>query len=752
MTGQIQPRSAVPLARPGMSPASLGAAQPSMTPQEIGAVIWRHLTLIGIISVIGLSIGSIWFFLENRSRPRFTTVSFITVLPQEEKDPTRIEDSAVNKDTQYQFRNTLASQLKSHSWLQNFLRNESIRKLAWYKKEIEQGTWWNKKFDPIVRADRYFKKYLNIVVDREANIIRMTLKCYGNAQKEDGATILSAIGEIFEKTLSSEVDSKWSGYKTNLEKKRTDIQTALDNGPLAKLRDLRTTYSFGNLSQGNFRDYIEEKMADLERQRSALDSEVARLKSEVEFLKNRAESDYDEVVREQIERDPISADMRQRLTQLDVLLSSQLASFGENHRRVKETQDARNQAQKDLEGRQKQIGDIVRQSAYILNRENLESRTAELKAREGQLLAAQKNHTDLRNARAEYEQQETKRDELQKQFEAFDTQIKKIETLMTSPDKTKIALGNLIRPLEKDGPRWYFYIPAGFIFGLMTGLGIAFLLEMSNKLLRTPRDVMRYVTAPLLGMVCDQQADDETDGVDLLQVVRQAPYSFMSDNYRQFRTNLRLSESAANKKILLVTSPTSGDGKTTVALNLTATFLAEGKKVLLIDTNFRRPGLAANLPRPAQGQVQSHADFGLSNYLLGQCSNPRDIIRPSGTEGLDVIDCGPIPPNPAEALGSPSMKKLLDSVRESYDYIFLDGPALLVSDAKALAAMAEGTLVVFNAKKTHRGEAQRTLRELREIQATVVGTVLLCVENLKGGYFERLYKAYKQYQEMPQKA
>lgn len=742
-----------------MPMASL-AAQPTMTFREMLAVLQRRWKWIAFFSALGLMIGTIWYVIENRSRPRFTTVAFIQVLPQEEKDPTRIEDLAVNKDAQYQFRNTLASQLKSQgTWLQDFLRNSNIigdpttnkQPLAWFK-QLKEGTWSNKKSDIVVRTDRYFKKHLSIMVDREANLIRMSLRCYGTAQKEDGVAILREIGTIFQTNLNKNVDEKWVGYKTNLEAKRESINRSLESGPLAKLRDLRTAYSFGNLSGVNFRDYIEEKMANLEEQQSALQSEIARLKSDVEFLKNRAESDYDAVVREQIERDPISAQMRQQLNQLDVLLSSQLASFGENHRRVKETQDARAQALKDLEDRQKQIGDIVRKSQYIQYSENLESRNVELKARKEQLEAAQKSHTDLRNARAEYEQAETKRDELQKQFESYDTQIKKVETLMSSPDRSKIALGKPIPPLEKDRPRLIIHIPVGLILGLMTGLGIAFLLEVSNNLLRTPRDVMRHVTAPLLGMICDQQADDETDGVDLLQVVRQAPYSFMSDNYRQFRTNLRLSESAANKKILLVTSPTSGDGKTTVVLNLTATFIAEGKKVLVIDTNFRRPGLAGNLPRPTQEPNQSHADFGLSNYLLGQCSDPRDVIRRSGTEGLDVIDCGPIPPNPAEVLGSVTMKKLLDSVRESYDYIFLDGPALLVSDAKALAALVDGTLVVFNAKRTHRGEAQRTLRELREIQATVIGTVLLRVENLKGGYFGQLYKAYKQYQEMPQKA
>jgi capsular exopolysaccharide synthesis family protein len=750
MTGQIQPRSAAPLARPIMP---MAAAQPTMTPREIWGIIRQRWKWIVSFAALGLLVGGIWYGIQNLKYPRFTTIAAIEVFPQEEKDPTKLGDQTLNKDTQFQFRNTLASKLKSRTyWLNDFLKSPVIigdptvnkQPLAWFK-DLKEGRWWNRRDDMIVRADRYFKQYLNVAVDREANIIQMTLRCYGSAQKDDGQKMLALLGEIYKSRLKTEVDTKWVGYKSNLEAKRTDIQKALDNGPLQKLKDLRTSYSFGNLSGINFRDYMEEKMADLESQSSALESEKARLASEVNFLKSRAESDYDAVVREQIEQDPVASQMRQRLTELEVLLSGQMASFGENHRRVKETRDSRDQARKDLQDRQKQIGDIVRQSQYILNRESLDSKTAELKAREIQLETARKQHSELRNARAEYETAETKRDELQKQFESFDTLIKKVEALMTSPDTTKIELLPVVSPLEKDGPRWYIHIPVGFIFGLMIGLGIAFLLEVSNKLLRTPRDVMRHVSAPLLGMICHEQDDAETEGVDLLQVVRQAPYSFMSDNYRQFRTNLRLSESAANKKILLVTSPTAGDGKTTVVMNLSSTFVAEGKKVLVIDTNFRRPSMAANLPRPAQGQSAAHADFGLSNYLLGQCSDPRDIIRRSGIEGLDVIDSGPIPPNPAEVLGSIGMKKLLDTVRESYDYVLLDGPALLVSDAKALAALVEGTLVVFNAKRTHRGEAQRTLRELREIQATVVGTVLLGVENLKGGYFGQLYKAFQDY-------
>ena len=223
----------------------------------------------------------------------------------------------------------------------------------------------------------------------------------------------------------------------------------------------------------------------------------------------------------------------------------------------------------------------------------------------------------------------------------------------------------------------------------------------------------------------------------------------MSECYRQLRTNLKLSVGAAEHKTLLVTSPDAGDGKTTVATNLTSTMLAENKKVVLIDANFRRPATGHLFPRTGEtGARIEHADFGLSNYLMGQCSDVEQIIRPSGLPGLDIIDSGPLPSSPAELLGSPLMDKLLEYCKNKYDHVIIDGPPLLVSDAKTLAAHCDGTVVVFNATSTHRGEALRILRELQSIQANTVGAVLMGVKSHKGGYFQEFYRSYLEYQQV----
>jgi capsular exopolysaccharide synthesis family protein len=188
------------------------------------------------------------------------------------------------------------------------------------------------------------------------------------------------------------------------------------------------------------------------------------------------------------------------------------------------------------------------------------------------------------------------------------------------------------------------------------------------------------------------------------------------------------------------------DGKTSMAVNLATTFVATDKKVLLIDANFRQPNLHSLFPKVEVKISAEHYDFGLSSVLMHQCS-PAEAVRPSGIEGLDIIECGPLPANPAELLSNARMEELLAKQRTGYDYIIIDGPpVLLVSDAKVLAGLVDATLLIFNAAATSRGAAQRTIRELKEVNARIVGCVLFAARSIKGGYFQEQFKSYRKYQ------
>jgi capsular exopolysaccharide synthesis family protein len=282
------------------------------------------------------------------------------------------------------------------------------------------------------------------------------------------------------------------------------------------------------------------------------------------------------------------------------------------------------------------------------------------------------------------------------------------------------------------------------ILGFLLSIGLSFLVEMLNDLIRTPKDVGRFLHIPLLSMIPDTAEDDQVRGIDPCQIVRQAPYSLISESYRQLRTDLKLF-TATEPKVLLISSGSAGDGKTSVAVNLATIFVGDDKKVLLIDANFRRPSLQAIFPRGGYGDMESKG-FGLSNVLMGQCS-AQDAIMPSGVDGLDIIDSGPLPSSPAELLDSKRMAEMLKEQRKNYDYIIIDSPpVLLVSDSKVLAKLADATVLVFNAAATRRGAAQRTIAQLNEVNAQIAGCVLLAARVIKGGYFEEQFRSYHEYQ------
>ncbi len=157
-------------------------------------------------------------------------------------------------------------------------------------------------------------------------------------------------------------------------------------------------------------------------------------------------------------------------------------------------------------------------------------------------------------------------------------------------------------------------------------------------------------------------------------------------------------------------------------------------------------------PKSETEDTDEQFDFGLSSVLTHHCA-PGEAVRSSGIEGLGIIDCGPGPANPAELLGSPRMEELLREQRRNYDYIIIDGPpVLLVSDAKVLAGLADATILVFNADATGKGAAERTVRELNEIDARIIGSVLLGARSIKGGYFQEQFRSYKKYHKRAQLA
>ena len=735
MTGQIQPTGPGAIVRRPAPRPPTAAGAPTLTPKEIIGILRRHMLLVAFSATVGLVIGGVAWYLFRKFLPTYTAQTAIEVLPPGTTDPMELSSSPPNKDIAYQLRFTKAAFIKQQSTLENLLRRDKVRETEWFKS-------YNNDIPKVVED---LEDDLGASAQREGNWIMLSMKCH---DKKESALIVNEMLDLFlreQQNIATRDIRLQLAQRTEQQRKlRTELQQAEDT-----LKSIRDGTEFTNLGGQRFRDYLDYKLSGLETMKDQIQNNIAQIESFVTTLRVRAEGEFDVIVREQIERDPIASGMRRTVANLELSLAQQLNRFGENHRRVRQTRDTLKQARADLANRQNEIAEIRRKANLRNAEDEMTALTEQLASLQRQLAEAKREHKDLDNLRATYEKSLIVRDEKKLLLEEMNAHIEKLYTVMEDPSLSKVKMVGLApEPLQMSFPKLKIFLPGGFVLGLMAGVGLAFAIELLNDLLRAPSDVMKHLRVPLLGMICHVEEDDDAEGVDLFHVVRQAPYSIMSECYRQFRTNLKLSGSGESHEVLFVTSGKAGDGKTTVAVNLSATFVAEDKKVLFIDTNFRRPSTATLFPRTeADGSVAEHVDFGLSNYLMGQCEYDQ-VVRSSGIEGFDIIDSGPLPSNPAEILGGQNMTELLEKSRRLYDCIVIDGPPLLISDAKIIASQADGNIIVFNAAATRRGAAQRTLRELRDINANLIGAVLVGVRSIKGGYFQEVYRSYQAYQQI----
>jgi len=294
-----------------------------------------------------------------------------------------------------------------------------------------------------------------------------------------------------------------------------------------------------------------------------------------------------------------------------------------------------------------------------------------------------------------------------------------------------------VQPLRISSPVLELWIPAGSLLALAISVGIALLIELTDKSVRTPRDMIRS-QLPVLGTI--PTTDDDEVEIDRVETAcLDAPHSIVSEAFRNLRANLFFSAPAEQQGVILVTSPSGGNGKTTIATNLAISIALSGRRVLLVDANFRR----AALPQIFPGMKSD----GLSNILIGQ-GFLKDYVTETRVPGLDVLGAGPIPPNPAELLGSSYLRDVVVDARSRYDQVIFDGPpVLLVSDAMVLAGAVDGCLLVCQYRETSRGALQRTQTNLEAINARIFGAVLNAVQTRAGGYFRKIYRDYYEYQE-----
>lgn len=264
-------------------------------------------------------------------------------------------------------------------------------------------------------------------------------------------------------------------------------------------------------------------------------------------------------------------------------------------------------------------------------------------------------------------------------------------------------------PSGRYSPRLSNNLAYGLLSGAMLGILLALLLEYLDDTLRTPLDIEKHLHLPVLGIIPKLNKEMPED-------VQKDPRSAFSESYRSVRTALQFSTDRGTPKVLLITSPAPGEGKSTAALTLSRGLSQLGKRVLLIEGDMRRPSLGKTL--------DISAEYGLSNLLAGGSTLKQTVIKTDNPH-LDVILSGPIPPNPTELLAGPKMISLLLTAGEKYDQIIIDGPPVLgIADAPVLSNIATGTLIVTKSGSTRISSAKSSVKRLWTAHARIIGAMI----------------------------
>lgn len=605
------------------------------------------------------------------------------------------------------------------------------------KERIMRTGWYAKHKEDIYEA---LEDAINVSVMPGTAWIQLSMD---GLDKRELPDIVNAVAEAFEKFAArtptgdlreqiKRLQEREEWLASRLKTLREDIGTLRAGSPMAALRDRQNLVSISleTLSKAVNETEVEE-------------AELAAAIMAAQGRPDQGPTPQDPRVLEAMDMDFQLRSLEVRKAELQTSLENAARKFGQGHRTVKGLRAVIEGTERQIEARRAEVA-RKEQNKLTLGRRMMHAiatqRLTDLKER---LSKARADARDLEETIGLIEGKRKDADAVEEDLRAIQKAITERLVLVSGEAQGRIPearavtlIAGATEPREPVHPQWKLMVPLGVVLGLVLGFGLAFLVEVADTSVRSPSDIARRVDLPLLGMI--PHSDDLDEEVeDFRRVALSAPHSPAAEAFRQLRTNLLFSGPAQQRRSLLITSPAPEDGRTTVVLSLAVAMAQAGKRVLVVDANFRQPALAEIFPKASKA--------GLSSALVGQAAW-RDVVSPTEVPNLFVITSGPLPPNPAELLGSDAMRQLVSEMTDEYDQVLFDGsPAMVVADACVLSTQVDGVIVVVRAGSNNIGMVQKTSDQLSRIGAHVMGVVLQAVRTTAGGYMRKNYETFYEY-------
>jgi polysaccharide biosynthesis transport protein len=566
----------------------------------------------------------------------------------------------------------------------------------------------------------FLKKNLSVTVGTKDDIINVSI-ALPNAL--DAAQIVNSVVDAYI-TRYAENRRTSSVEVLNIlrtEKQRRDAELEERRQALVDFRKKHTALAI----QVDEENVIVRRFSALSEELN--ETEIALLEAKARY--NRAKQMYDKpserlYLLETASKNQVGMrdmDLERQVRQVEQLLTTERAQWGEGHPRVKLLRDSFEKLQKQLKAQQETIivayVDNLRQDYEVLDQKRNELNTAYNR----QLKMA----TDVSSQALELATLEEALDRTEKLCDILDDRIKEVDltervgAINVSILEPAAASSNPSYPVRQR------FLASGILAGGLLGFGLAWLRDLLDHRLKSVEEIASVLQLPVLGAL--PHFGDKQDKSQVGRIVALSPRSIASESVRTLRTALHFGLAGHDVKAIVVTSPSPGDGKSTVASNLAIALAQADQRVLLID---------ADLRKPTQHLIfEASAARGLGSVLTDRRPVEEAII-PGVAESLDLLPCGPLPASPVELLNNGFFADLLEKLRERYDRIVIDSPPVMpVADARVIAALGDATILVLRAERSTRRMSLAARNELWRVRATRIGVVVNGVPVRKQGRY-----------------
>jgi polysaccharide biosynthesis transport protein len=700
----------------------------AMSAADIWRVLRANVWLIVIGVVASAIIGLVINFFLARYFPKYTAVAIVEVSPPVQLDPLKEGEMAIDPAIlMMQQQNNAQLLSRNQALFSEVMQNEAspIRDTSWFKQ-----------FTSAALAERDLMDYLVVTPLLDTNEIRVE---FSTTDPQDAIKIIEAVvNQLIDDESKQNAEQQQSRMATLTAMSQRDLQRHTDL--MDDMHDKEVRLNISGLSGSGQINVKEEAMADLTKRK--MDAELAVTEAQEEYNRLDAQiraGNDPPIVLAAAEQDPEVLRFRQMEQDRQMEVDRLEVDYGPSNQQVQQMKQevdmlAKRAEQKESDARANKRDEMVEESR--INQDNAKHALDRVNTEIANLDAEiQSLNKDLGDYQADKDQATV----IEAQQKEIQDQIDQITQFTTQKDQTNLAWRTHPAASEIPSfPKLSVTMTLSILAGLALSLGIAFVRELMDTTVRSPRDITRIGNLHLLGIVPHEADDPQASGARLPLVIFEAPQSNLAEQLRQVRTRLQHAASLDTTRTLLITSPGPADGKSTIAANLASGLALNGRRILLVDANFRRPAM--------------HKIFGLSNDVgFSDVLNKLDLfagtVQQTQVPNLYILPSGPKPTNATELMESQLLTDFIERAIEEYDHVIFDsGPLLLVSETAALAPRVDGVVTVVRAQANSRGLLQRLRDNLRQVKAEHLGVVLNAVRSQGGGYYRSHIRSFYDYQ------